>query len=369
MTWSFQNLVLGVALALMIGLVLYLGRGLIVPVVVAALIVYVIIGIAGLLRQMPLVGRQLPDWALHLLAILGIAVAVLAIAVLIATNLNQVIAVTPQYEQRVLGLIQKLAVVLAVETEPTWTTLRDDVIGQIHVGSLIGTTVSSASRVIGVAALVIVYASFLLVERHSIRAKVDSLAEDPETVAGLHAILAQINARIGQYLALKTLVNVLLGVLSWIMMTLVGVEFAAFWAAMIGLLNYIPYVGSFLGVLFPVALSVLQFADLGTVLLVLTVLTAAQMFVGNVVEPYLLGNTLNLSPMVILFNLGVWTSIWGIPGAILSVPITASILIVFASFPATRPIAVLLSQHGQVGEPAIRRADADAPQAAATPPD
>jgi predicted PurR-regulated permease PerM len=68
--------------------------------------------------------------------------------------------------------------------------------------------------------------------------------------------------------------------------------------------------------------------------------------VGNVLEPRLLSKSLNVSPLVILFALAFWGAIWGVIGMFLSVPITVMMMIIFAHFESTRPIAVLLSQDG-----------------------
>ena len=69
---------------------------------------------------------------------------------------------------------------------------------------------------------------------------------------------------------------------------------------------------------------------------------------GNLLDPYLMGNSLNLSPFVILVSLTVWSALWGIPGAFLAVPITACIMMILAQFRGSRPLAVLLSQKGDV---------------------
>ena len=73
-----------------------------------------------------------------------------------------------------------------------------------------------------------------------------------------------------------------------------------------------------------------------------------QFVVGNVVEPRYLSKSLNLSPLVILFALAFWGAIWGILGMFLSVPITVMMMIIFAHFDKTRPIAILLSQDGYI---------------------
>jgi len=167
-------------------------------------------------------------------------------------------------------------------------------------------------------------------------------------VARIRQVIVAINQRIGAYLALKTLLSLLLAVSSYVVMRLFGLEFAALWAVLIFFLNFIPYVGSVLGVVFPVLMTVVQFQDAGTVLTMLLVLTALQFGIGNFLDPYLMGNSLNLSPFAILVSLAVWSELWGVPGAFLAVPITAILTIVFSQFPGTRPIAVLLSSNGRL---------------------
>jgi predicted PurR-regulated permease PerM len=128
-----------------------------------------------------------------------------------------------------------------------------------------------------------------------------------------------------------------------------GLEFAVFWAIIIALLNYIPYIGSFIGVAFPIAMAILQFDGAENVLALLVALVTAQVVMGNVIEPQVMGNSLNLSPYVILVSLTAWSALWGVSGAIVSVPITAVMVIVLSEFSSTRPIAVLLSKNGDVG--------------------
>jgi len=92
----------------------------------------------------------------------------------------------------------------------------------------------------------------------------------------------------------------------------------------------------------------LQFETFGPFLVVLLGVGAVQVMVGNFLEPKLMGNTLNLSPFVVMLSLTLWGSIWGIAGMFLSVPITVILLIIFAHFEKTRPIAVLLSGDGNL---------------------
>ncbi|MGL1834484.1 AI-2E family transporter [Rhodocyclaceae bacterium SMB388] len=77
---------------------------------------------------------------------------------------------------------------------------------------------------------------------------------------------------------------------------------------------------------------------------------AAQMLLGNIIEPQVMSNSLNLSPYVMLISLTAWSSLWGIGGAIFSVPIAAIMVIVFSEFEGTRPLALLLPLNAQIPE-------------------
>ena len=98
----------------------------------------------------------------------------------------------------------------------------------------------------------------------------------------------------------------------------------------------------------PALFALLQFGDIRAVLGLAAALSVVQFLNGNLLDPYLMGSSLNMSPFVILVSLTVWSALWGIPGAFLAVPITACIMMILAEFSGSRPIAVLLSQKGEV---------------------
>ena len=344
----FQSPVSGAILAAVIGWVLFVGKAVFIPIILGALVAYVIVGLARLLGRIPFVGPILPSRIRSALSVLVIAYGLVAISNLILANVDSVLALAPQYQESLLAVIQRTAVFFHIETEPTWTTLRRDLVGQISMQPLIGSIVASVSAVAVMVIVVLLYASFLLVELRSFDAKIAAMSNDQRSIDRTRKVAADINSRIGAYLALKTFVSALLGVASWIAMAFMGLEFAAFWAVLIALLNYIPYIGSFLGVLFPLMMAIVQFANPNDVLAVLLPLIALQFAIGNFLDPYIMGNSLNLSPFAILVSLAAWSALWGIPGAFLAVPITAIMAIVFSAFAGTRPLAVLLSRDGRL---------------------
>ena len=345
---GLQALVYGAVLALIIGWVLYIGRGVFVPVVLGVLVVYVIVGLTRLLARLPYLGRMLPDKLAYALSMLLISAGFACAAYLVVANVDGVIARGPLYQESLLASIQQLAVRLGVETEPTWISLRQDLLAQINVQRAIGSTVASVTSMLVGLVVIFLYATFLLLELRHFPAKLAGLSSDPQRVDRVRKVTNDINARIGSYLALKTVLSLLLGAVCWAIMTLMGLEFALFWAVLITLLNYVPYIGSFLGVALPAAMAIVQFADVNTVVMLLVYLSIAQFAIGNFLEPYVMGNSLNLSPFAILVSLTVWSGLWGIAGAFLAVPITSIMTIVLAGFAGTRPIAVLLSRDGRV---------------------
>ncbi len=344
----FRTLVYATVFALCVGFVLYVGKGVFVPIVFSILVVYVVLGVAELVRRVPGIGPRIPKTLRYTLGAVIIAWALTAIASLVAASLGNITALAPQYAASLLNAIQDIANRLGIETTPTWESLRRDLLAQVNTQRLIGSTVLSVTGILSSLVVVLLYVTFLLLEERAFASKVANLSHDPRRVAHAQKILASINQRVGTYLALKTLVSAILGFLCWAILAWLGVEFAPFWGVLIGLLNFIPYIGSALGVVLPVAFATMQFADLGQVLWVLLALTVAQFVIGFFLDPYLMASSLNLSPFVILASLAAWGALWGIPGAFLAVPMTACLVLVFAEFPATRPLAVLLSQDGRV---------------------
>lgn len=344
----FRALVHGTVLLVIVGWVLHVGKEVFLPAVLGAVIVYVIVGLAHALRKLPGLGGRLPLGLCYVFSMLTIGLAFFVLAYLVTANKERALALAPQYQDSLLAAIQRVAIFFSIETEPTWATLRQDVLALINLQWLFGALLASLASIVVTFIVVLLYATFLLVERRAVETKLANLSDDPRRVARIRDVLQTINRRIGSYLALKTVLSVLLGAVSWVIMLFFGLEFAALWAVLIAFLNFVPYIGSFLGVMLPALMTIVQFEDPGVIFSLLLALTLAQFVIGNFLDPYVMGNSLNLSPFAILISLAVWSELWGIPGAFLAVPITAIMTIVFSEFPGTRPIAVLLSKSGRI---------------------
>lgn len=337
----------GVALAIMLGWLLAIGGQILVPLIAALISLYLLAAVADALGKLPLM-RWSPLWLRRIIALAGFAALLVTLSSLIVASFADVLASLPGYQDNLDQLLARLSAAFGLAGETSWVHLRAVTLEQIDLRALVASIASSMGSFGGQLFLIILYASFLVVEQHTFLDKLALAVPDHDRRERIVSLVATMNDRVGNYLVVKTLVNIILGVVSYVVMWLIGIEFAVFWAVLIGFLNYIPYVGSLFGVLFPVLLSLAQFGSLSIVALSLVTLTAVQMLVGNVLEPRMMSRAFNLSPFVVLASLAFWSALWGMPGAILAVPMTAVLLIVLAEIEATRPIAVMLSVSGRI---------------------
>ncbi len=344
---GIRNLTYATGLLLMIGWILWIGRPVLIPVISAVIAVYVLSAAAETLSRLPLLGR-LPAWARRIVVLLGFACAVVLLFSLVISNIARVVTALPGYEFNLDALVTQVANMLGIENEPNWQNLRRATFDQIDIRSLATPLLLSLRGIGSTLFLVVLYASFFLAERGLLARKVVMALGDESEGERALALLGRINDRIGEYLFVKTVVNVILAVISYGIMLLIGIEFALFWAVLIGFFNYIPYIGSVAGVIFPVLLSLAQFGSLAMAGLATVSLSAAQIAVGGWLEPRLMGRAFNLSPFVVLLALSAWSALWGLAGAILAVPMTASLVILLAEIRSTRPVAVMLSASGKV---------------------
>jgi len=342
-----STLTFGTALAIMIGWLLWIGKPILLPVLAAIIAIYVLAEATTWLSRQPLL-RRAPGWLLRAMVLFGFTVALVLLLVFLTTSLARVVEVIPRYESNLDALVARIAVMVGVEGEPTWEVVRESTIGQVNTAAWIPTILNSLRGFGGTLFFVVLYASFLFAERIRFATKFNLAVRNAEQHDQARDLIERVNQRVGTYLLVKTMINIILGVLSYGVLWAIGIEFALFWAILIAVLNYIPYVGSLIAVLFPVLLSLAQFGTLGMAAITLIALTFLQTYVASILEPMLMGRTFNLSPLVVLLALAFWTALWGLPGAILAVPLTASLVIVLAEIQATRPFAIMLSANGKV---------------------
>jgi predicted PurR-regulated permease PerM len=152
----------------------------------------------------------------------------------------------------------------------------------------------------------------------------------------------QAAAKIRNFMAVRTLMSVLTGVLVWVFAAAFGLPLAREWGVIAFALNYIPFIGPFVATLCPTLLALVEFGSWKPVLVVFACLNVIQSLVGSYVEPRVTGTALAMSPFLVLFSVFLWTFLWGLPGTFIGVPITVAVLTFCAHHPGTRWLAILL---------------------------
>ncbi len=333
--------------AIVIAATMYLlvaGRGLLLPFVLGLALWYMVDALADAIEQ-PSLGRLRVPRPLALLAAVCVMGGLLwVVGRTIGHNISAVAAAAPSYEVRLQKLIDQGAQLVGVGQTPTLSQLFD----RISLADTLTGLAAAAASVVSVAGVVLIYAGFLFVEQIRFGRKLAIMFTGSERQAKLRSVLGLIDRDIRIYIRIKTTLAAVTSALAYFVMAWVGVDFAGFWAVMVFFFYYVPTVGSILAIVAPALLTLVQFDHLSPFLIVLLVIGTIQVVMANVIEPALLGRSLNLSPLVVIISLVVWGTIWGVVGMFLCVPITVVMLIVLAHFETTRPVAVLLSADGKI---------------------
>ncbi|MEC8087207.1 MAG: AI-2E family transporter [Pseudomonadota bacterium] len=320
--------------------VLVTGRDLLIPFAIAVMIWYVIIALSRLIE----VQLSAPSWLSLSASIIFFVVVLGLIVELISGNITAVRDAAPTYQANLEKLVESAMKLSGLTELPTIANIVD----QVDVRALISGVAGAVAKVAGNTGLIVIYVIFLLAEQRTFPRKIEALFPEAGRRKEVQIILSDIQKRTQTYIAVKTLLSLVTAVISYVVLVAVGLDLAGFWAFVIFLLAYIPTIGSLLGVIFPALMALLQFGGISEFLIIAVGLGAAQLVIGNVLEPRMMGRSLNLSSLVVIVSLAVWGSLWGVTGMFLSVPITVVLMIILAQFKQTRSIAILLSANGKV---------------------
>ena len=153
----------------------------------------------------------------------------------------------------------------------------------------------------------------------------------------------EIQQNISNYLFSVSLINIGLGIVVSGGLHFMGVPNAAMWGMLVALLNFVPYFGPVAGIILLAAVGLLTFDTLWQAVLPPAWYLLLHALEANLVTPVLLGRRFTLNPVVIFVSLIFWTWLWGVPGALLSVPILVSIKVICDRVPALSPVSEVLT--------------------------
>ena len=296
-------------------------------------------------------GKKVP----HALAVPVVLVLTLLLcAVLLAVMTRSVKGFAVEAEARYAGLVQDKAVAAHDwleerferpaedgEAEPK-DVVPDEFISLLSpdkVVRLVGMVAGQVTGMIGNLLLIVLLVVFLLFELVVLPAKLAAIPQEGEGHGNFNRIVSNIN----RYIAIKTFVSVLTGITAGVGCVVLGVPHAVLWALCAFFLNYIPNIGSVLAAIPPVVLCiVLPELGIGHGLGLIGIYFGINFVFGNMVEPRMMGRSLDLSTLIVFVSMVFWGWVFGAVGMFLSVPLTMVLKIALESSSTTQPIALLL---------------------------
>ncbi|MEH7826936.1 AI-2E family transporter [Gemmobacter denitrificans] len=329
-------------------LALYIAQAILIPIAFAMVVTFVLWAVVDWMSRVP--GLNLLPRVVHHAVVLGLFVVAIILTInTLRSNGEVLVQRIPQYSQNIIGLVAELDARFQID-QLIPGGLAQILGANFDLQGIARQFLATLGSLGGLLVLILLYTSFLMIEYGGFVRKLHMAFPNGEQAERIIAITSDINSRIGGFLAVKTVINIVLGVLSYFGLAAMGVELAGFWAIYIGVLNYTPYIGSAAGVVAPTLMALAQTGDIQHTVITGAILSALQFIIGSLIEPHVMGRRINLSPMMVLVSLASWYALWGLPGAVLAVPMTVIILAVLGAIPLTRPAAILLSNDGRIGE-------------------
>lgn len=319
-------------------------RSFLQPLIVALILWFIVAEVRSLLMKIKIRDKSLPRPLLTLISTVAVFFIFYIITDLIILNFQNLIVNIDQYNAALVNILEDIEVLLGVDN------LGEAVADQ---QAAIVTGASTAARAlasfVGRMFLVLFYLLFMLLEEAAMNNKMKKIYARSGSKRSIKSNISRISNLLSAYLGIKIFTSFLTGFVSYFVLLILGIDLPMLWAFLIFILNFIPSVGSIVATSFPVLFSMLQYSgEWGKSLSVLLGVLAVQVGVGNLLEPRILGNRLNLSPLVVILGLTFWGFVWGFVGMLLSVPIMATLMIVFSQFEDTRSTAILFSKDGNI---------------------
>lgn len=320
---------------------LYWFRDILTPLALAIFLWLVMDGFADWLgRRLPFLPRKV---ALPV-AILIVLLAMGFIVVFVAEYAANFAAKTANYEVRLNAIIVETWAMLPLTGEPPTV---GQLFQRLNPARFLGDLAQSLQGIAGQSLFVLIYIACLFAAQSSFPAKLDAIFPDAEGRARAEELGGAIRRTMESYLWVQTITGLMLAAGCWVVFVAVGLDNALFWAMITFLASYIPAVGGAASTALPAIFALVQFPTIWPAAIIIGATQGVQFVVGNIIQPRMTGDSLNISILVVFLSLAVWGALWGLPGLFLAVPLTVMLMIVLAQFPSTRWIAVLLSANGR----------------------
>ncbi len=282
--------------------------------------------------------KGIPNVLAVLLVLTGIIITGSFIATFVGTSVNDFSNSISIYQERLSVKWTSLLLWLngfGIETS------KDAMKDYFDPGKAFSVTASALTGLSGLLTnvfMILLTVVFILLEVSGFSRKLNDALNDPEkSLSHLNRFIESVN----RYLALKTFFSLITGIIIWIWLYVLGVDYALLWGLVAFLLNYIPNIGSIIAAVPAILLALIQLGS-GSALLASLGYIVTNIVIGSFVEPKFMGRSLGLSTLIVFLSLVFWGWVLGPVGMLLSVPLTMIVKIALESNEDTRWIAVLM---------------------------
>jgi predicted PurR-regulated permease PerM len=282
--------------------------------------------------------KRIPRWLAIIIVVLGMILLFCGFAFLIGGTLASFSGNLSKYESTLTSMSNSFIQYL---NDKGLKIPKDQISNLIQPARILEYTASVMNglfNMMGNTFMILLTILFILMEFGSFSIKAKAIRSESDKSNPYFTTILQ---NIRHYLGIKTLLCLLVGILTYIALLIIGVDYPLLWALIAGVMNYIPNIGSIIASI-PTVLFALVQLGLGGALWTLASFMLVHNVLGNFIEPRIMGRGLGLSTLVVFMSLIFWGFIFGMVGMILSIPFTMTIKIVFEQHEKTRWIAILL---------------------------
>jgi AI-2 transport protein TqsA len=285
--------------------------------------------------------KRIPSGIAVLIVMAVMIIVIVLIGAQIGSSFSSFSAELPLLQTRIGEQVLQLSLVLSHKGIVLTNKFLLEYINPAAVMRLTANLLTGLGSLLSDLVLILLTVTFILLEVSSFPIKLRAVLGDPKQVFPQFTKFASDMKR---YMIIKTLINLLAGILIALWMYILGVQFPVLWGFVAFLLHYIPNIGAAIAAI-PAMLMALVQLGMGSVLLVAIGYIVLGFIIGNVIEPRLMGRKLGLSTLVVFLSLIFWSGLLGLIGAILCIPLTMTLKFAFESSESTRWIAVLLGSE------------------------
>ncbi|MFD2932249.1 AI-2E family transporter [Spirosoma flavum] len=210
-------------------------------------------------------------------------------------------------------------------------------------GTILTTTLLATTSIITNIFLILLFAFFFLLYRDFFRSFFYKVFSDARR-SDIDNVLSRIYEVVKDYLAGLVLVIVIIGTLMTVGLLILGVDYAVFFGFFGACLVLIPYFGISMGSLLPAAYTLVTQDNPLKALGVIGIFLFVQTLEGNFITPYIVGSKVSINPLAAIIVLILWENVWGLPGLVLALPMTAILKVVFDSVDSLKPYGFVIGE-------------------------